>query len=539
MIILQIMEQEKNRHSALHLRDTIPYTNGAIDELKFTGKLKPRFRKVIHFKSTDGSVTRGLSLRWIPSTNKKTFQLRYKFINKDHTIDLGDYSKTFGTLEVQELLVGLFRKHKDKNGKWITNPKIEIMSQEELQEKDQPTIRRVIELICKKGFSRKNINGFLSSDSLINHTRYLIGYNKRKNHIRYIDDEKGWGKILFKDDSLIKNWDQLFKEYPPGVGVKDPKGHFSLYDSDLGALKIKDLTPGLVENYININNATRGYGAKESILESLSCLWNFARSELLCFGANPPLNPCRKEHGGVRIKRDEENNYRGKQYNNLVFSLDQLEKTVEALKSLRNKYPFIAEALLFLVYTGVRIQEALKVRYDMILNDNDGDLVIRMKRHILKGRGSANQEDEDFLVTPPIQEVLDMVKEQLNKPEHTSYKLLNTFIFLSPRLSIEKLINPVFYPGYKDSQDCRLKETGLVNCWNEVKKITGINGAIKTLRKTYITTSVRVAGLTGSKSVTKHKHTTTTDRHYNKSTAVEAKEYAREVAKVLQFRKVV
>ena len=69
MIILQIMEQEKNRHSALHLRDTIPYTNGAINKLKFTGKLKLRFRKVIHFKSTGGSVTRGLSLRWIPSAN--------------------------------------------------------------------------------------------------------------------------------------------------------------------------------------------------------------------------------------------------------------------------------------------------------------------------------------------------------------------------------------------------------------------------------------------------------------------------------------
>lgn len=533
------MEQDQIKKFALHLRDIIPFSNGAIEALKHTGKLKPGLRKVIHFKATGGFYTKGLSLRWVPSTNKKTFQLRYKFLNKDHTINLGDYSINFGTLEVQEVLISLFRKHKDKNGRWVTNPKIEIKSQEELGEKDQPTIRKVIELICKKGFSRKNINGFLSSDSLINHTRYLIGYNKRKDHIRYIDDEKGWGKILFKEDSHIKNWEQLFKEYPPGIGIKDPKGHCSLYDSDLGALKIKDLTPGLIENYININNATRGYGAKECILESLSCLWNFARSDLLCFGANPPLNPCRKEHGGVRIKRDEVNNYKGKQYNNLVFSLEQLEKIIEALKSLRNKFPFIAEALLFLAYTGVRIQEALKVRYDMIIKDEDGDLVIRMKRHILKGRGSANQEDEDFLITPLIEEVLNMVKEQLNKPEHTSYRLLNTFIFLSPRLSIEKLINPAVYPGYKDSQDCRLKETGLVNCWNEVKKITGINGAIKTLRKTYITTSVRVAGLTGSKSVTKHKHTTTTDRHYNKSTTVEAKQYAREIAKVLQFKKAV
>jgi len=39
--------------------------------------------------------------------------------------------------------------------------------------------------------------------------------------------------------------------------------------------------------------------------------------------------------------------------------------------------------------------------------------------------------------------------------------------------------------------------------------------------------------------VTKHKHTTTTDRHYNKSTAIQAKENARKVAKVLPFKRAV
>jgi hypothetical protein len=78
-----------------------------------------------------------------------------------------------------------------------------------------------------------------------------------------------------------------------------------------------------------------------------------------------------------------------------------------------------------------------------------------------------------------------------------------------------------------------------INKTDSNKLIVSVMGDRDTLRKTFITTSVRVAGLTGSKSVTKHKHTTTTDRHYNKSTAFEAKEYARQVAKVLQFKKVV
>jgi hypothetical protein len=158
------MEQHKKIKSASYLRHTIPYTDGAIEALKFNGKPEPRLQKVIHFKSNNGLFTQGLSLRWIPSTNKKTFQLRYRFNNKHHRIDLGDYSPTFKTLSCQEVIVELLRKHKDKNGKWVTNPKIDIKDQKELEQLNQPTIRRVIELICEKGFPRKNITGFLSSE---------------------------------------------------------------------------------------------------------------------------------------------------------------------------------------------------------------------------------------------------------------------------------------------------------------------------------------------------------------------------------------
>lgn len=254
-----------------------------------------------------------------------------------------------------------------------------------------------------------------------------------------------------------------------------------------------------------------------------------------CFGSKPPLNPCRKEHGGISIVREEQNNYLGKKYNNLVLTLEEHNLITNTLKSLRVKFPFIAEALLFLAYTGVRVQEALKVRYDMITKDEDGDPIIKMKRFILKGRGSANQEDEIFDITNPVQEVLDMVQQQLDKPEHTRFRLLNTFVFLSPRLSIEKLINPEIYPGYKDSQECRLKEAGLVNCWREVKRITGLDCAIKTLRKTYMSTAFEVCGPVKSKSVTHHKHSSTTDRHYVKVPRREAKQYSKQVAEILQF----
>lgn len=84
------MEQDQIKNFALHLCDIISFSNGAIEAPKHVGILKPGFSKVIHFKATGGFYTKGLSLRWMPSTNKKTFQLRYKFLKTNRIMIVED-----------------------------------------------------------------------------------------------------------------------------------------------------------------------------------------------------------------------------------------------------------------------------------------------------------------------------------------------------------------------------------------------------------------------------------------------------------------
>jgi integrase len=523
----------------LHTK-SIDWSNKAIEKLKYSGPINDRLRLIIKFNLEKGSFLKGVSIRWTPKKNKKVFQFTYKFKGKTFRYDLGEYTPTYGTHECQKDLLELIDKYKDRKGNWIYNPKERIKTKEEAEATQKLTIRRVIELICEQGFPRKKVKGFVSAEAIKEYTRYLIGYNQRRTHITFLDDENGWGKIIFKPNSSIQTWQQLFEKYPPGVGfikgTKDNRNNeISLYDNELGAMLIEDLTPGIVEQLLE--SKTRSYGTKLNIKTAISCLWGFARSKLNCLGSNPKFNPTRSEYGGINIMRDEVSNWKGSKYNDVCFSIEQLEQIETALINLRDKYPFIAEALLMLLHTGIRIQECLKLRWDMLTKDEDGYEVIMVKRTITKGRGNFNQKDEPIYLTDNVTKVLRLVKDQLSKPKHQKYTFV-PYIFVSTRLSPEKLINPSVYPGYASSKECRIKEVGLVNCWKDVKKITGIDGAMKTLRKSFGTLAVDTLGSASKgKIVTRHKNENTLSRHYVKGNKATARKYAYEVAKVYEFKK--
>ena len=223
------------------------------------------------FKNGPGGVT----LRWTPKTNKKIFQLIYKFRGKTYTLDCGQFIPgSFTCNSLDKYLLRINEKHRNDDGSFKTNPKVEVITKDQLKQSQLKTVREVIELICEENFPRKNIKGKLSALSQKDHTRFLIGYNKRRDHITFIDDDKGWGKIIFKEQSTIKDWKTLFKTYPKGTGVA-PGGETSVYDSYLGDVIVDDLIPGNIEIYLN--EITRSYGQKENIRKSLACLWNFAR----------------------------------------------------------------------------------------------------------------------------------------------------------------------------------------------------------------------------------------------------------------------
>ena len=62
------------------------------------------------------------------------------------------------------------------------------------------------------------------------------------------------------------------------------------------------------------------------------------------------------------FKKPEQSNYVGAKYNNLRFSDNELPIIFNALMERRDQYPFQAEALLFLQFTGRRVPETLKMK---------------------------------------------------------------------------------------------------------------------------------------------------------------------------------
>ena len=88
----------------------IQYNDEAIEGLKYNKKLEARQRIKVHFKNGP----RGITLRWTPKTNKKVFQLIFKFRKKSYVHDCGEYTpavvfkrnrtKTYIALELEEFL---------------------------------------------------------------------------------------------------------------------------------------------------------------------------------------------------------------------------------------------------------------------------------------------------------------------------------------------------------------------------------------------------------------------------------------------------
>ena len=152
----------------VHQLYKIQYNDKAISNLKWNKKIEKRQRIKVHFKNGPGGVT----MRWTPKTNKKIFQLIYKFRGKTYTHDCGEYLPgSFECNDLDKYLIKLNEKHRDRNGTYLTNPNVDVITEKELKKSQLKTVRECIELICEENFPRKNIKGKLSAFSILQHTR--------------------------------------------------------------------------------------------------------------------------------------------------------------------------------------------------------------------------------------------------------------------------------------------------------------------------------------------------------------------------------
>ena len=485
------------------------------------------------FDSTKNTYLKGLKLRQFRRSNKKYFVLQIWYESKASYIPIGEFiPDKFGVRQCEEKVFELFKAHTNDKGYWIRNPRTTINQQSDeerraiVEDSLKLTIREVIERLCKANFPRSKREGRLSASSIQSACKTLIGYNWRTHHLIFVEDYNGHGLVKFKANfhkrtAKPEDWNDLFKKFPHGKGIIkeqkfNPLGEISVYDDVIGAEKIDNLTPGLIKRFIERNE--KGFGTKKNMLEAFKCLWSFAVDKGY-LGDNIPNNPTMK----VKFKRPEIANSPGTRYNDRRFSDDELKTIHNKLVELKDKFPFKDEALLFLLCTGRRAEETLKMRRSMINKDRT---LITLPASITKAR-----KVEYIDITPPVKFVLDLIDEKL-KGKYQKYRFVD-WLFPTTRINSKRLHED----KYVRSDQCRIKE--IRGCWGAVVRETGIEGAPKMLRKTFSSIAKLTLGTTGKARVlTGHEQDSTLDIHYDKHTTQQRKEYANKVANFFEFKKV-
>ena len=494
---------EKEKKAELVRRLAVVATDHSID----------KFEHSFEFEDNNGVITKqdiivtllelppilkGLKFRYYKKTKVKSLFLSFWHNGKSLKLPIGHFQKgIFGLKEVEEYLKPIVNKCKTK-GVWSIDPR-KHLAQELIKKKrrEEKSIERskkkkadkivndMIELACAENFPKTKQDGTVSASSLRVFCLYLIGYNKRTDHLIFTEDDEGYGLIRFKPEGP-QSFPELFKKYPPGVGViaydphNNPNKERSVYDSpDFANKKIRELLPGDVEEYVN--RGQRSYGYKNNLLDTLSHLWSFARyHQSKPLGKNPSFNPCRRRDGGITIKRNKKSKFKGSKYNKIIFTPDQLILIENKLWDLVDRFCWRALALLFIMFTGKRIEETLKIKISDIDWDNE-EVNIRLTK-------MRNPEKVDF--DPDIIKILNK-SEELKKDKFGNLISINSlkWLFPSPRIDPRKLHDD----AYVRSDQTRLKR--LDTCMRVVKEELGFPGSMKTFRKAFDTGAIHKAKL--------------------------------------------
>ncbi len=517
----------------------LKFTDYAVDKFQANflytdknGETKTKPRAYVPFDVSRHTILKGLRLFQNQKTKSKIFVLQYWFNGKSLPLTIGKFKPgIFGCRDCEDKVFEIVRAHTNEKGYWIKDPKLTIRDQENriqssiVEESYKLKVNSVIERLCKANFPRAKKEGRLSATSISTHCLHLIGRNWRTRHLIFVDDYLGHGLVKFKPNYHKRtakpvDWNDLFSKFPKGHGIiKDkkfnPNNERSVYDSDLGNETIDNLTPGLIKRFIE--NKERGFGTKKNMLETFKTLWSFALDKGL-LGDSPPANPTRE----IVFKKPEVARSPGTRYNDLRFSDQELKTIYSTLIKLSDKYPFQAEALLFMLCTGRRAEETCKLRKS---NINKAKTLITLPASITKAR-----KVEYVDVTPPVAFVLKQLDKHL-ADKHQGYRFVD-WMFPTTRINKERLHED----KYVRSDSCRVKE--LRGCWNAVLKETGIVGVPKMLRKTFSSIAKLELGTTSKARVlTGHEQDSTLDIHYDKSTEQQRKQYANQVSKLFDFEK--
>ena len=441
----------------------------------------------------------------------------------------------YGVKEVGDELTELSKKHTDNKGYWISCPleakrkeKTLITKEEAIEQKKEP-VSKVVEDYCKAGFPRAKYGGSLIANVIRNRSRYLIGYNLRRKHLAYFNDDKGNGHVSFKPNKRTQvkapsDWSDLFQKFPSGHRVErnktlNPNNCRSIYDDPiLSKTWIGDLDRDLIKDYIRQFNSE---SVKKDAIECFNLLYCFACDEGY-LGVSKDKNPAYK----YKPKRDR-SKPRHKYYKK-AFDKQKLELVCDKADKLRERFPFQAELIRLMPITGIRREEACKLwKKDIKWDINE----ITLRAGITK-----SGREEFCTITDPVKIVLEEILSYEKHPEHGEYYRVIPWLFgmTHTKLNKEKL----FDKNYRNSDQTRLKSDK--NCWKVIREELGWELCTsKMLRKTYGQGSQHQLQGRSDKSIRLMRQTTTEifDQAYDGAEREEIKKDAHKVAELFDFIK--
>ncbi len=149
-------------------------------------------RKDFKFRNTKVSYLKGLRLRYSPKTQKKIFTLIYGYKARSLKLPFGEFILDhYGTVEVSEELLKLYKKYYDKKlGKWRHDPQEQLITQRELEQSQELSVRHCIQRLLEAEFPRKGKIGKLAKVSQRTFARFLMGYHERFEQLIFDEDEK-------------------------------------------------------------------------------------------------------------------------------------------------------------------------------------------------------------------------------------------------------------------------------------------------------------------------------------------------------------
>ena len=540
----------------MEIKKRLEFKNRNIARYKsdFTGD---RERVYTSFKFDLNTQYKGLCLCEYPNGDKH-FVIRFRLKGqreKPRVFSLGKFNPTelpitgettFGTKQCSERMFKIVKEHCDEKGKWVKDPNQTIVYN--AVNKDI-TIRKLIELWCKKGFQKMETAESFTGNSIRDKCRWFIGYNWRVKHLEYDNKPNGDGFVRFKEFKKKnkpgpEDWNQLFKWYPAGKFILHD--HWfnryevkSIYDHDLSKINIEDLRTKLITNFIQ---QFQSHSARYDVIECFRLLWKFAISEGF-MEPNVRIDPTYN----VPNKRERRIPYK---YRLKVFSDYQMEILNDVCDELSSKFPWQSDAIILMAITGLRKEECFKIKKE----DIDWKA-----REIILNPGITKPGREEFIpFNPPIERCLNNILD-IGKRTFTytsvkriqksyrhyplSYYATIPWLFATTQVNQEKLLND----DYRNSSKTRLRS--IKHCWDEMKKQMKIRLGIgeeeeflcvsKMLRKTF-THKCKLA-LDGRSDIakrhTRHKDERVLEGDYDGSTRAEHHESAQKIAKVFDFVK--